>query len=106
MGDQAKGLSANTVLRPKKRWKDEHADWQQRDLPHRRYVYWWADGVYSNVRMDDRLCLLMIIGVTEQGRKELVAVEDGFWESADKLEDAADGAARTRPDASPNAGSR
>jgi transposase-like protein len=44
-------------------------------------VYWWADGVYSNVRMDDRLCLLVIIGVTEQGRKELVAVEDGYRES-------------------------
>ena len=106
LGDQAKGLSANTVSRLKKQWKDEHAEWRKRDLADRRYVYWWADGIYSNVRLDDRLCLLVIIGVTEQGRKELVAVEDGFWESADKLEDAADGAARTRPDASPNAGSR
>lgn len=86
LGDQAKGLSANTVSRLKKQWEDEHADWQKRDLSDRRYVYWWADGVYSNVRMDDRLCLLVIIGVTEQGRKELVAVEDGFRESADSWE--------------------
>ena len=83
LGDQAKGLSANTVSRLKKQWEDEHTEWRKRDLSDRRYVYWWADGVYSNVRMDDRLCLLVIIGVTEQGRKELVAVEDGFRESAD-----------------------
>jgi len=81
LGDQARGLSANTVSRLKKQWEDQHADWQRRDLTDQRYVYWWADGVYSNVRMDDRLCLLVIIGVTEQGRKELVAVEDGRRES-------------------------
>ncbi len=55
LGDQAKGLSANTVSRLKKQWEDEHTDWQKRDLADQRYVYWWADGVYSNVRMDDRL---------------------------------------------------
>ncbi|MCE8042621.1 IS256 family transposase [Halomonas daqingensis] len=82
LGDQAKGLSANTVSRLKKQWEDEHTEWRKRDLADRHYVYWWADGVYSNVRMGDRLCLLVIIGVTEQGRKELVAVEDGFRESA------------------------
>ena len=86
LGDQAKGLSANTVSRLKKQWKDEHAEWRKRDLADRRYVYWWADGIYSNVRLDDRLCLLVIIGVTEQGRKELVAVEDGFCESAASCE--------------------
>src|SRR5699024_6652038 len=82
LGKQAKGLSANTVSRLKAKWIDEHATWRTRDLSDRRYVYWWADGVYSNVRMDDRLCLLVIIGVTEHGRKELVAVEDGYRESA------------------------
>lgn len=82
LGDQAKGLSSNTVSRLKQKWETEHAAWQKRDLSDRRYVYWWADGIYSNVRMDDRLCLLVIIGVTEQGRKELVVVEDGFRESA------------------------
>ena len=81
LGDQAKGLSANTISRLKQSWSDEHRQWSQRDLSQSRYVYWWADGVYSNVRMDDRLCLLVIIGVTEHGKKELVAVEDGFRES-------------------------
>jgi len=81
LGDQAKGLSANTICRLKQDWHDEHRAWRQRDLAGRRYVYWWADGIYSNVRMDDRLCLLVIIGVTEHGRKELVAVEDGHRES-------------------------
>ena len=81
VGEQAKGLSANTVSRLKAKWLDEHKDWQRRDLSQKRYVYWWADGVYSNVRLDDRLCLLVIIGVTEHGHKELVAVEDGHRES-------------------------
>jgi len=81
VGDQAKGLSANTVSRLKAKWEQEHQAWQRQDLSQKRYVYWWADGVYSNVRMDDRLCLLVIIGVTEHGRKELVAVEDGYRES-------------------------
>jgi len=81
LGDQAKGLSANTISRLKQHWIDDHRRWCQRDLSQKRYVYWWADGVYSNVRMEDRLCLLVIIGVTEHGRKELVAVEDGYRES-------------------------
>jgi len=81
VGEQAKGLSANTVSRLKARWLEEHKDWRRRDLSQKRYVYWWADGVYSNVRLDDRLCLLVIIGVTEHGHKELVAVEDGHRES-------------------------
>ncbi len=81
LGDGAKGLSANTVSRLKQQWLDEHRAWCQRDLNDRRYVYWWADGVYSNVRLDDRLCLLVIIGVTEHGDKELIAVEDGHRES-------------------------
>jgi len=51
-------------------------------LCQKKYAYFWADGIYSNVRMDDRLCLLVIIGVTEHGNKELVAVEDGFRESS------------------------
>ena len=69
VGEQAKGLSANTVSRLKARWLKEHQGWQRRDLSQKRYVYWWADGVYSNVRLDDRLCLLVIIGVTEHGHK-------------------------------------
>ncbi len=72
MGEHAKGLSANTVSRQKSQWYDEHQNWQRWDLSQKCYVYWWADGIYSQVRMDDRLCLLVIIGVTEHGHKELV----------------------------------
>lgn len=83
LGEQAKGLSANTISRLKSKWLEDHTGWRHRSLANKKYVYWWADGVYSNVRMDDRLCLLVIIGVTEQGQKELVTVEDGFRESTD-----------------------
>jgi len=81
LGAGAKGLSANTVIRLKQQWSEEHRAWSQRDLGERRYVYWWADGIYSNVRLDEKLCLLVIIGVTEHGHKELIAVEDGMRES-------------------------
>jgi transposase-like protein len=81
LGDQAKGLSANTVSRLKAHWIEEHRTWCQRELSDQRWVYWWADGVYSNVRQDDRVCLLVVIGVTEHGHKELIAVEDGHRES-------------------------
>jgi transposase-like protein len=87
LGEQAKGLSANTISRLKGKWLEEHSNWRCRDLSDKRYVYFWADGVHTNVRMDDRLCLLVIIGVTEHGRKELVAVEDGFRESTASWEE-------------------
>ena len=81
LGEGASGLSASTISRLKAQWLDEHRAWAQRDLSDTRYVYLWADGIYSNVRQDDRLCLLVVIGVTEHGRKELIAVEDGYRES-------------------------
>ncbi|KAB5494276.1 IS256 family transposase [Serratia sp. RJAL6] len=81
LGEGASGLSASTISRLKAQWLDEHRAWSQRDLNDTRYVYLWADGIYSNVRQDDRLCLLVVIGVTEHGRKELLAVEDGYRES-------------------------
>ncbi len=87
VGEQAKGLSSNTICRLKECWLKEYQAWAGRDLASKRYVYFWADGIYSNVRMDDRLCLLVIIGVTEHGRKELVAVEDGFRESSASWEE-------------------
>lgn len=87
LGESAKGLSANTVSRLKTDWVKQHQDWCQRDLSQKRYAYFWVDGVYSHVRMDDRLCLLVIIGVTEHGHKELVAVEDGFRESSASWEE-------------------
>ena len=87
LGDGAKGLSSNTICRLKADWLKEHEYWRQRDLRQKRYAYFWADGIYSNVRMDDKLCLLVIIGVTEHGNKELVAVEDGFRESSASWEE-------------------
>jgi len=87
LGDGAKGLSSNTICRLKADWIKEYQDWRERDLSQKRYAYFWADGIYSNVRMDNRLCLLVIIGVTEDGNKELVAVEDGFRESSASWEE-------------------
>ena len=81
LGEGATGLSAATVSRLKKCWEADYRQWQQRGLSRRRYVYVWADGVYSNVRMDDRLCLLVIVGLDDTGRKEVLAVVDGYRES-------------------------
>lgn len=81
LGDDAKGLSANTVSRLKSSWEEEYKQWSTRSLDKRRYVYIWADGIYSKVRMDDKLCLLGIMGVDDTGRKELLAVVDGVRES-------------------------
>lgn len=81
LGENAKGFSASTVSRLKSAWEDEYSQWVKRDLSKRRYVYVWADGVYSRVRMGDKLCLLVIIGVDEHGKKELLAVVDGERES-------------------------
>lgn len=82
LGEQAKGLSAGTVSRLKRVWEQEYRSWCVRDLRRRRYVYVWADGIYFHVRGEDaRQCLLVLMGVTEQGEKELLAVEDGYRES-------------------------
>jgi putative transposase len=83
LGPDAPGLSAATVRRLTEGWQEEHARWQQRDLSARRYVYLWADGVYFTPRLEhERQCLLVLIGADASGRKELLAVEDGFRESA------------------------
>jgi len=81
LGKEAPGLSAATIGRLKTVWQDEYKQWQQRDLSDKRYVYFWVDGIYCNVRMDDRQCILVIIGATKTGHKELVALEGGFRES-------------------------
>jgi len=69
LGKDAPGLSATTVSRLKGVRQDEYQQWQKRDLSNKRYAYFWADGIYCNVRMDDRQCLLVIIGATEDGNK-------------------------------------
>jgi transposase-like protein len=87
LGPDAPGLSAGTISRLKQDWEQDYQDWSRRDLSNRRYAYVWADGIYSNVRMDDRLCLLVIIGSDETGRKELLALSDGYRESAASWEE-------------------
>ena len=81
-GDSAKGFSSSTITRLKEVWQSEYDEWAQRSLADKEYVYVWADGVYCNARLDDeKLCLLVIIGVTVDGKKELVAVHQGVRES-------------------------
>lgn len=81
LGSQTKGLSSNTIGRLKQKWSEEYEAWSRRDLSGKTYVYWWVDGVYFNIRGEDaRECMLIIIGATPEGTKELVAIEDGFRE--------------------------
>ncbi len=81
VGKDAPGLSAQTISRLKNIWIEDLEQWQKRDLSHKRYVYIWADGIYCNVRMDEKQCLLVIIGAAEDGKKELLALNSGFRES-------------------------
>jgi transposase-like protein len=82
LGPNAAGLSATNIVRLKEGWKTEYEAWAARDLSTKRYVYWWADGIYFNVRLDpERPCLLVLMGALEDGTKELVAVWDGIRES-------------------------
>jgi len=83
LGPDAGGLSAATIARLKEAWADEHARWCKRNLSSRRYVYFWADGIHVQARLeDDAQCLLVIIGATPEGKKELVGLTDGVRESA------------------------
>jgi putative transposase len=85
VGERAKGLSANVVVRLKEQWSDEYAEWSKRDLSQKHYVYVWVDGIYVNVRLEDdankKQCILVLIGATADGRKELIAILDGYRES-------------------------
>ena len=81
-GSEEASLSPATVVRLKETWQQEHEAWSKRSLAGKRYVYFWVDGIHANVRLqDERQCLLVIIGATESGEKELVAVFDGVRES-------------------------
>ena len=82
MGEGSQGLSASVITRLKEGWLEEHTQWSSRKLEDKEYAYLWADGIYANVRLDDeRSCLLVLIGATREGKKELVAVSDGYRES-------------------------
>jgi putative transposase len=84
LGEDAAGLSPTTIARLTAAWEKEYKDFRQRDLSGREYVYVWVDGIHFNIRLDDdRLCTLVMIGVRPDGEKELLAVEDGFRESAE-----------------------
>ena len=85
VGEQAKGLSANVIVRLKDQWADEYEEWSKRDLSDKHYVYIWADGIYAKVRLEDdankKQCMLVLMGATPDGKKELIAVLDGYRES-------------------------
>jgi transposase-like protein len=82
LGPQAAGLSATNIVRLKEVWRQEYEQWRTRDLSKKRYVYVWADGIHFNVRLDDeRTCILVLIGATQDGQKEILAVHDGYRES-------------------------
>jgi putative transposase len=84
LGETASGLSATNIVRLKAGWEADYQAWRQRDLSQKHYVYWWADGIYFNVRLEDaRPCMLVIVGALEDGTKELLAIADGFRESKD-----------------------
>jgi len=88
VGKDAPGLSASTIARLKELWIEEHARWQKRDLSAKRYVYCWADGIHLEARLEEQAqCILVIIGATPEGRKELVGFTDGIRESSQSWRD-------------------
>ncbi len=83
VGSDAGSLSASTIARLKEVWTDEHAHWLERDLSAKHYVYLWVDGIHVQARLvDEAQCILVIIGATSDGKKELVGLADGVRESA------------------------
>ena len=85
VGEDAAGLSPNVIVRLKEKWTIEHEQWNQRRLEKKQYVYLWADGIHVKVRLKDqenkKQCILVLMGATADGRKELIAVQDGYRES-------------------------
>ena len=82
VGPEAKGLSAGVISRMKKKWEAEYVDWCRRHVGRDRWVYLWADGIYSGLRAErQKLCVLVVIGVNERGEKRFLAIEDGVRES-------------------------
>ena len=82
LGDVVKGLSATNIVRLKQIWEEDYKKWSTRDLSEKEYVYFWVDGIHFNVRLDDeRTCILVIMGADKNGKKELIAVDDGYRES-------------------------
>ena len=86
LGSDAPGLSASTVTRLKATWEGDYEAWRMRSLLGKEYVYVWADGIHFNIRLEspgnNRQCILVLIGATRDGTKELLAISDGYRESA------------------------
>lgn len=82
-GESVKGLSPATIVRLKQSWETEYADWRQKNWRGQKFVYFWADGIYLNVRSDERRCLLVVIGCDAQGRKHFLSIEEGYRESTE-----------------------
>ena len=83
LGPECPGLSATTIVRLKSVWEAEYQQWSSRSLAEKEYVYVWADGIHTNIRLEeDRQCILVLMGATKDGKKELVAMTDGHRESA------------------------
>jgi putative transposase len=82
LGPAAPGLSPSTISRLKQTWEAGYGDWSRRDLTGKRYVYVWADGVYFQARLEEqKQCILVLMGSTPAGEKELIAIQDGYRES-------------------------
>ena len=85
LGPEASGLSATNIVRLKAVWEKDWSEWSGRSLAGKRYVYFWADGIHFNIRLEDadnnRQCILVIMGATADGTKELIAIADGYRES-------------------------
>lgn len=83
LGPDCPGLSATTITRLKSVWEQEHEEWSQRSLVGKEYVYVWADGIHTKIRLEeDKQCILVLMGATKDGKKELIAMTDGHRESA------------------------
>lgn len=80
-GESVKGLSPATIGRLKRSWEAEYAEWREKDWRGHEFVYLWADGIYTNVRSDERRCMLVLIGCDARGKKHFLAIEEGFRES-------------------------
>jgi len=82
VGPECPGLSASTITRLLAQWQDDYKDWSKRPLKDKHYVYLWVDGVHFNIRLEeDRQCILVLMGATADGHKELIALHDGYRES-------------------------
>lgn len=82
VGPDAAGLSATTITRLVSTWQQDYTAWRERTLHDKCYVYVWPDGIHFNIRLDEhRQCILVLMGATADGRKELIAVADGYRES-------------------------